>query len=63
MLSKSIKEASLTQIQDVIVHQSALQRLLNVGDLEVRTEAGGQGVIWLWDVPKPREFERSVFSR
>ncbi len=63
LLSKSIKEASLTQIQDVVVHQSALQRLLNVGDLEVRTEVGGQGVIWLWDVPKPREFERSIFNR
>jgi membrane protein YdbS with pleckstrin-like domain len=63
LLSKSIKEASLAQIQDVVVHQSALQRLLNVGDLEVRTEIGSQGVIWLWDVPKPREFERSVFNR
>ncbi len=63
LLSKSIKEASLAQIQDVVVHQSALQRLLNVGDLEVRTEVGSQGVIWLWDVPKPREFERSVFNR
>lgn len=63
LLSKSVKEASLTQIQDVVIHQGALQRLLNVGDLEVRTEIGGQGVIWLWDVPKPREFERAVFNR
>ncbi len=63
MLSKSVKEANLTQIQDVVVHQSAIQRLLNVGDLEVRTEVGGQGVIWLWDVPKPRDFERAIFNR
>lgn len=63
LISKSVKEASLTHIQDIVVHQSALQRLLNVGDLEVRTEVGGQGVIWLWDVPKPREFERAVFNK
>ncbi len=63
MLGRSVKEASLAQIQDVLIHQSALQRLLNVGDLEVRTEVGSQGVIWLWDVPKPREFERAVFNK
>ncbi len=63
LISKSVKEANLTQVQDVVVHQSALQRLLNVGDLEVRTEVGAQGVIWLWDVPRPRDFERAVFTR
>lgn len=63
LFGKSVKEASLAQIQDVVVHQSALQRLLNVGDLEVRTEVGSQGVFWLWDVPKPREFERAVFNK
>ncbi len=63
MLSKSVEEASLAQIQDIHVHQSAFQRLLNVGNLEVRTEVGGQGVIWLWNVPKPREFERAIFTK
>ena len=63
LFGKSVKEASLLQIQDVLVHQSALQRLLNVGDLEIRTEVGSQGVLWLWDVPKPREFERAVFNK
>lgn len=63
MISKSIREASLLEIQDVVLHQSAVERLLNVGDLEVRTEVGAQGVLWLWNVPKPNEFRRAIFTK
>ncbi len=63
MLSKSLQEASLQQVQDVLVHQGAIQRILNVGDVEVRTEVGGQGALWLWDVPRPRDFEKAIFTK
>ncbi len=63
IISKSVRESALTQVEDVVVHQSAMQRILNVGDLEVRTEAGSQGVLWIWDAPRPRDFERAIFTR
>ncbi len=61
--SKDVREVPLNQIQEVFLHQNGLERMLGVGNLEVRSELDPAGVLWLWDAPRPDELENLLYAK
>ncbi len=62
-LSRSATEVLRSQVREALVHQGFTEKLLRVGDVEVRTEMDPQGVIMFRNVANPRSFERALFQR
>ena len=53
LLSKTTREADLDKIQDMVIHQKFLGRILNYGDLYFNTAGSGGYEITFYDVSDP----------
>ncbi len=63
VLSKSTTGVLRTQVREAFIHQSFLEKLIRVGDIEVRTELDPQGVMMFKDVLDPGRFYEGLFRK
>jgi Predicted membrane protein len=63
LISRTTRNVPLTRIQDVTVSASAMQRLLNFGDVVIDNASEDGGKVIIKNIDSPREYADKLLSR